>query len=363
MQKDAIERIPAVREYGHSDIGHHTAIDVSRRSELSTRKEGLRMRTLVGLAMTMIVAAASLLSFSPRTMPVFPATHLFPDRLLVNGVSMAGARIVAVAELGHILLSDDQGASWTEAKVSPNRGATFTQVQFVDKNLGFAVGHDDVIVRTQDGGRSWNEVHFDGTNSETLLGISLVDSGRLLAFGGFGHVLVSNDRGETWSKQSTGLGEGHIYGIAGDGHSKLLLVGEQGLVARSIDRGMSWERLPEFYKGSFFGLLKVNDTEFIAYGMRGNVWRTRDFGSTWEQLNTGVELALFGGTVTSDGRVVLVGQGGVVLASDGNGQFKTLHPGGGQSLSAVAEGPDRRLLVAGESGVRLDAIGTSAEKK
>src|ERR1044071_614770 len=50
---------------------------------------------------------------------------------LLLDLSMAGSRMVAVGERGHVLLSDDQGATWRQAKSVPTR-AMLTAVFFID---------------------------------------------------------------------------------------------------------------------------------------------------------------------------------------------------------------------------------------
>ena len=70
---------------------------------------------------------------------------LAPRSLLLDAVK-AGDRIVVVGERGHVLLSDDQGASWRQAKV-PTR-ATLTAVYFVDAQNGWAeIGRASCRVR------------------------------------------------------------------------------------------------------------------------------------------------------------------------------------------------------------------------
>ena len=60
-------------------------------------------RTLPGLAMSALVLGAALFAFSPRPLPAFPVTAIHADRLQVNGLARAGARIAAVGERGVIL--------------------------------------------------------------------------------------------------------------------------------------------------------------------------------------------------------------------------------------------------------------------
>ncbi len=53
-------------------------------------------------------------------------------------------------ERGIVLLSDDAGVSWRQAKVPVS--VSLTAVQFVDAEQGWAVGHLGVVLHTQDGG-------------------------------------------------------------------------------------------------------------------------------------------------------------------------------------------------------------------
>ena len=76
------------------------------------------------------------------------------NEALLLGVTRAGKRLVAVGEYGDILLSDDEGQSWHQAKKVPTT-VTLTAVDFVDDKTGWAVGHDTVILKTEDGGETW----------------------------------------------------------------------------------------------------------------------------------------------------------------------------------------------------------------
>ena len=78
---------------------------------------------------------------------------------LLLDLAVAGNRLVAVGERGHVLLSDDQGATWRQAKSVPTR-VMLTAVFFVDAQYGWAVGHDETILNTADGGENWTRSHF-----------------------------------------------------------------------------------------------------------------------------------------------------------------------------------------------------------
>lgn len=302
------------------------------------------------------VIGAAVFAFSPRPQPYFPPTQVFPDRLLVNGLAESGKRIVAAGEEGHILIADSPEGPWREAKVEPQRGDTFTQVRYVGDGVALAVGHDDWIVRSEDNGQTWKEVNFnqDADNSAPLFGIAGPYQGKVYAVGAFGTLMVSSDEGKTWTTiKSDAIGDKHLYGML-DGGGTLLLVGEQGLMLKSIDGGTTWQPLAPVYKGSFFGALTLPDQGWLVYGMRSHVYVSHDQGQSWQQATTPAPLSLFGGAVSADGHIVLVGAQQTVMVSDDNGKtFHIASQGERQTFAAVLPLKDNQFLVAGEPGIHV----------
>ena len=96
-----------------------------------------------------------------------PAGHstLAMQRLL-QASAFAGRRLVAAGARGHVVYSDDDGATWRQATVPVS--ADLTSLFFVDAKLGWAVGHEGVVLHTRDGGASW-EVQLDGRRANALV--------------------------------------------------------------------------------------------------------------------------------------------------------------------------------------------------
>lgn len=307
---------------------------------------------------TGMVLGAALYAFSPRPAPVFPATQVYPDRVLVNGLAQNGKRILAVGEQGHILVADDPRGPWRDAAVEPQRGSTFTQVRYIGDGLALAVGHDDWIVRSEDNGQTWKEVSFnkDEDQAGPLFGVAGPFDGKVYAFGAFGTLMVSPDLGKTWEpRKSDALGDKHLYGMIDGGHNSLLLVGEQGQMLKSTDGGDHWQALPQIYKGSFFGVLTLPDGAWLAYGMRGHVFVSRDAGASWKESVTPVPLSMFGGAVGADGKVYLAGaQRTVLVSDDGGAHFRIYAQGERQTFAALLPVAGQGLLVAGEPGIRIE---------
>ncbi|SMB32108.1 conserved exported protein of unknown function [Sterolibacterium denitrificans] len=322
------------------------------------------MRLLIGLGMSLIVAIGAYVSFASRPPPVFAETRITAEHFAVTGMTMAGERLVAVGELGHILLSDDQGKTWGEAQVKDSRGSALTQVVFFNDKEGVAVGHDAWALFTEDGGLNWRETLFDKDFSEPLLGVWGLAEGPVFAYGSFGRFFVSNDHGRTWEKREPGIGDAHIYAMNGAADGHLMMVGEHGLAFKSTDFGQTWQAIPEFYRGTMFGLIRLSAEEWIAYGLRGNIFRTTDFGATWTQIPTHLSIGLFGHAVLPDGRIMIVGQGGVMLESRDNGaNFNVIQENKGNNLTAIVALPDGRLLTAGLGGIHNFDGGQQGEQK
>jgi photosystem II stability/assembly factor-like uncharacterized protein len=316
------------------------------------------LRGWPGLLLTLVVLLAALYSFSPRPMPAFPATQIYPDRVLVTGIARDGARLLAAGENGRILVADNTGGPWREAAVAPQRGSTLTQVLFAGDGVALAVGHDSWILRSTDRGETWKEIHFDAEKSEALLGIAGPFEGKVFAYGVFGQYLTSTDAGQTWTREPTGegghvaLGDRHLNAMTRAADGTLLMVGERGLMARSSDNGATWQALPEIYPGSFYGALTLPDGTLLAFGMRGNVFRSVDRGQTWQKSTTPVNLSMFGGAVTAAGEVVLVGASdGVLRSTDGGATFQLALQEDRRSLAAILPLEDGGWLMAGERGV------------
>ena len=84
-----------------------------------------------------------------------PAAFKAPSatRAPLFGIVRIGPRVVAVGDYGVVLLSDDYGATWRQAR-SVATGNGLTAVAFADAARGWAVGHGGTVLHTADGGAS-----------------------------------------------------------------------------------------------------------------------------------------------------------------------------------------------------------------
>jgi len=317
-----------------------------------------------GAALPALVLAAS----DTPLQPVLAIESPKAAKGLMIDVAHAGKRLVAVGDRGHILYSDDQGSTWTQAKV-PTR-QLLTAVFFVDDQQGWAVGHDAQILASTDGGATWTQQYQDLKREAPLLDVWFNDAHHGLAVGAYGALIETTDGGKTWEDVSDRLDnedQFHLNAIASIKDAGLFIVGEQGSMFRSSDDGQTWEKLEGPYKGSLFGVIATAQPHtLLAYGLRGNLYRSTDFGSTWEQVELkaargALEFGLSGATLLADGALVVVGNGGSVVVSHDDGQtFSVFNRPDRISLSAVTAAGNGNLVLVGQGGVRV-ATPTGAE--
>jgi photosystem II stability/assembly factor-like uncharacterized protein len=293
---------------------------------------------------------------------------------LLLDLAVAGERLVAVGERGHVLLSDDQGATWRQAKTVPTR-VMLTAVFFADAEYGWAVGHDETILNTVDGGENWNRSHFAPEAQQPLLDLWFANRVSGIAVGAFGAYFTTNDGGRHWASakfapppaaNTPPLADGelppdyHLNRIVGVGN-RLYVAAEGGQLYRSDDRGASWRVLPSPYQGSFFGLVPIRGDGLLAFGLRGHLYRSADAGMTWHELQSHTTAMLTDGVAINDLRVVIGGLAGVLLVSGDAGEtFRLTQQDDRKGISALLPGAAGTVIVAGEGGVRVIPLNTVA---
>jgi photosystem II stability/assembly factor-like uncharacterized protein len=351
----------------------------------------VRLVALVALAATTALATPSAGRGAFRDVLDTPAVGSeLSARSLINGLTRAGARLVAVGQRGHVLVSDDEGRSWSQSQVPLS--ADLVAVSFPDAAHGWAVGHDGVVLHTVDAGRTW-QTQLDGRRTGTLvlehdtrqaatllasdpkraealladakrfathsienpwLDVWFSDASNGFVVGAFGMILRTTDGGRTWepwlhaADNPKGL---HLYAVRGIGQD-VFIVGEQGLVLK-LDRDAGRFRALELpYNGTLFGITG-NERAVVVHGLRGSVLRSADGGRSWQAVSTGLPVGITASARTDDGRLVLVSQAGHVLVSrDDGATFAAAPVQRGTPAAAVVAAASNAIVVGGPRGLQ-----------
>lgn len=306
------------------------------------------------------------------------AAYLLPravHSVLTDIVPVAGKFYVSAGERGHILLSQD-GTNWQQMPVPLQ--SNLNSIYFADELHGWAVGHDASILHSSDGGQSWVVQQFLPELDKPLFDVFFKDAKEGIAVGAYGMFYRSKDGGNSWQSEfhpelaseddqallaelketdpesyaiETESVLPHFNRLYADG-STLYLVGEAGFFAKSLDFGATWQRQPEFYNGSLFGITRTAQLSLITVGLRGHVFRSTDQGQSWQQIQVPSPATLNSVLSTNDGKVYLLGNAGTLLVSEDDGQsFSSMNEADGKAiLNAVKIGAN--LVLATEVGIK-----------
>jgi photosystem II stability/assembly factor-like uncharacterized protein len=340
----------------------------------------------IGAAIMAAPAAAEPVFQSPLALPAAKSAQAI--RAPLNALALAGARLVAAGQRGHILYSDD-GRRWTQASVPVS--SDLTALSFPSPLQGWAVGHEGVILHTADGGASWTR-QLDGKLAadlvlnaygkppagdaagerlrqeaaafaaqgadKPLLDVWFEDDSKGFAVGAFNLILRTEDGGRSWTPwldridNPKGL---HLYGIRPAGGT-LVIAGEQGLVLKLDRAAQRFVQVALPYQGTLFGVTGTPGMTLV-YGLRGNAWRSTDGGASWSQADTGVNAGITSGMVRADGTVLLASQAGQLLRSaDGGASFQRVKLGTAAPAFALAEAGTGAVALAGLGGVRIEVL-------
>ncbi len=342
------------------------------------------------LASVWMLQQAAVVSASDALMMPRAAQSLLLDIVQVD------SRLVVVGERGHILYSDDNANSWLQAQVPVRQ--MLTAVHFPAGKMGWAVGHDGMILASNDGGQRW-VIQRNGLNDQTALnqqrakalesdrqnlqqtlldtdsktrrealkvkieelGLDIEDSQALLkepvsppplldvffsdplrgvAIGAFNTLLITGDGGINWRLASGLLDnpeEFHLNAITGDTQGNLWIAGEGGVLFKSSDYGGHWMTLDSPYSGSWFGIAySKKSTRLLLFGLQGNVFYSDDAGESWQRSRVPERRSLAGGYFISKDYAVLAGSVGTLLMSDDGGEsFASTAISSRVNLSAV----------------------------
>jgi photosystem II stability/assembly factor-like uncharacterized protein len=133
----------------------------------------------------------------------------------------------------------------------------------------------------------------------------------------------------------------------------LILVGEMGLMARSTDNGITWQRIEEIYPGSFFAFNSDNEEEVVA-GLRGNVFTKQRNEQDWQHLEN-VKTATVNSIINYNNEqwLMLANSGVIFHLKDGLLTHEQLADG-----KAILDGVimDNKLIMATEDGIKVKEL-------
>ena len=281
-------------------------------------------------------------SFASETSYIAP---LATESLLLD-IAQNQSSLVVVGERGHLLISTDKGESWTQ-KAVPTK-STLTSVVTQGQNIWVA-GHDAVILHSADNGETWTLQQFFPELQRPILDLHFFDSQHGIAIGAYGVFFRTRDGGNKWER------EYHPSFLHPDDQSYLEELKEE-------DEAFYQEEMASILP--HLNRVTQSNGRLMAVGESGLVAYSDDQGQNWQRVETNYYGSFFDIIKLEDGTVLAAGLRGNLYTSDSEMQtwqhvntgttatFNSIVPL--SRSSAMLMGNNGTLVTYAESGVTLN---------
>lgn len=240
------------------------------------------------IAMALLTVAAASAQPGGKTIVLTPAgSSPIATQAAVLGAVRVGRRLVTVGDRGTILLSDDEGVNWRQARQVP-----------VDSLRGWAVGHWGVVLVTEDGGETWKVQRSATAEDRPLLSVHFLNAQQGVAVGLWSLVLATSDGGKTWVTQAPSPPPGgkkadlNLLHLFADSRGVLYATAERGFVLRSDDQGKTRSYLTTGYRGTFWNGMALEQDVLLVGGQRGTLYRSSNAGRDWTRVETSLRSSI-----------------------------------------------------------------------
>ncbi|MEO8084337.1 MAG: YCF48-related protein [Ardenticatenales bacterium] len=184
---------------------------------------------------------------------------------LLNVFAFDDRTAFAVTRGSEILTTTDGGAKWNRRSSGQSEGL-FDSYWF-DRSNGVAVGSGGLVIRSTDGGRKWRKI--DAGTDQRLYAITFSDPRHGYFLGN--DLRFSEDGGESWHQQLHGPKTMTDIAFAPNSATMGWLIGDEGLIMRTMD-GRNWfEDGADLTGRSIRGLAVVDAENVWAVGTGGTL--------------------------------------------------------------------------------------------
>ncbi|MBS1493217.1 MAG: T9SS type A sorting domain-containing protein [Bacteroidetes bacterium] len=134
----------------------------------------------------------------------------------------------------------------------------------------------------------WQHPLPQGNN---LNSVKFIDNSTLIAVGDQGVIIRSTDKGVTWSLEPS-FSQKTFTSVYALDQNIIFICGDQGIILKSSNAGISWSYIGVNTLQKLNKIIFINSTIGFTIGNNGVIFRTTNLGQTWVQLNSGTTSAL-----------------------------------------------------------------------
>lgn len=310
-----------------------------------------------------------------KTEPALPSAKA--SESLLTDIVVVDGKVVTVGDRGHILVSTDNGESWVQSDVpvqllltavdfpTPTSGWAVGHEGLI---LHSSDGGKSWEIQHANPHRVLSNEEMDQLTDEQfsklpqagspLLDVWFSNEKEGFVVGAYGMFLSTVDGGKTWTDAAARIDNydgWHLNTITSNGNGVVYIAGEKGVLFRSDDGGENWITLQSPYEGSFFGsLVGPGVDDVFVFGLQGNIFKSNDRGDSWAKAKSKNTDGVMDGVVLGENGVILVGNSGVILTSkDAGSSYSVEITPSRQAILAIDKMANGKLVMVGQGGVQF----------
>lgn len=210
----------------------------------------------------------------------------------------------AVGEEGVIIKTEDGGFTWE----SQSSGTTsfLRGIHFVNSTTGFAVGLGGTILKTTNGGQTWTNSSLPGFPGYNFTSVFFTDVNNGYAVGSVytggdwhGFIVNTSNGGASWSELMLSTSTAHsltsvfftsasVGYAVGNAHNYPVY---SSVVMKTVNGGISWSPMSLLIAPSLYDIFFTSPTTGYAVGTDGDehwyggIIKTTDSGATWTRID------------------------------------------------------------------------------
>ena len=267
-----------------------------------------------------------------------------------------------VGNLGIILKTEDAGATWQVQNGFPSSltNSNLISVDFINQEIGFAVGGTDIL-KTTDSGKHWQVIAHSAFD---LRSVSFADPLHGISVGGdwlheFSGIITTSNGGTNWLESSSTSIDRYISKIKFVNDDKGYAVGGNtdtygGFILKTTDAGNTWSAINTGIDNYWIKDLSLPDEKTIfVVGQIGQILKSNDAGVSWQKQNSNTTETLNAVCFLNANTGYVVGDNQTILktANGGNTWIKQVSPKTKHLYSAYFKDLNTGYIVSYDWGV------------
>ncbi len=162
------------------------------------------------------------------------AAGLRASRITISSDMWTGTSITIESPIYTLWSSTNGGENWTQKNLSYS--GRIYGIEFLDNRIGFAVGEQGLVLRTEDGGSNWNGIK----SAHNMYQICFSGKSAGFAVGAKGTLMSSTDGGDAWKLLSGSGTTNNLASVFFLNENVGLAVGLSGTIMHTTTGGALW---------------------------------------------------------------------------------------------------------------------------